>query len=160
VAPKCSLERIRIDLDNVDARRGLFSRLSRNASNVLVISEGLLIYLMPDQVGALAQDLAASPAFRRWIVDIVSPGLLKMASERMGAIVRKAGAPYLFGPPEGPPFFERYGWQPMKVRSLLKAANRLKRLPPFLRLMALFPESTGAQGSRPWSAVCLLEKSV
>jgi O-methyltransferase involved in polyketide biosynthesis len=133
--------------------------LSRNASNVLVISEGLLIYLMPDQVGALAQDLAASPAFRRWIVDIVSPGLLKMASERMGDIVREAGAPYLFAPPEGPPFFERYGWQPMKVRSLLKTANRLKRLPPFLRLMALFPESTGAQGSRPWSAVCLLEKS-
>jgi methyltransferase (TIGR00027 family) len=156
--PKCPLERVRLDLDNVDARRGLFSRLGRTGNNVLVISEGLLIYLMPDQVGALSQDLAAPATFRHWIVDIVSPGLLKMVSERMGDIVREAGAPYLFGPSEGPPFFERYGWQPIKVRGLLKTASRLKRLPPFMRVMAMFPESTGAQRARPWGGVCLLER--
>ena len=53
--PACELERVRLDLTNPDARRGLFNRLGRSAQNVLVISEGLVIYLMPAEVGALAQ---------------------------------------------------------------------------------------------------------
>ena len=44
------------------------------------------------------------------------------------------------------------------VNSLLKEAARKKRLSLGLRLMALLPESKGRQGSRPWGAVCLLEK--
>ena len=48
----------------------------RERRTVLVISEGLVIYLMPAEVGALAQDLAAPSAFVHWVVDIVSPGLL------------------------------------------------------------------------------------
>ncbi len=51
--PVCELERVRLDLTNPDARRGLFNRLGRTAQNVLVISEGLVIYLMPAEVGAL-----------------------------------------------------------------------------------------------------------
>ena len=38
-----------------------------------------------------------------------------MINERAGPLVREAGAPFLFGPPEGPAFFERYGWQVLKV---------------------------------------------
>ena len=37
-------------------------------------------------------------------------------------------------------------------------AARLKRLSFQMRLMALLPESSGAQGSRPWAGVCLLER--
>src|SRR5438105_2723847 len=39
--PVCQLERVPLDLSNADARRGLFSRLGRSATNVLVLSEGL-----------------------------------------------------------------------------------------------------------------------
>ena len=39
--PVCALERVRLDLSNPDARRGLFSRLGRSAEQVLVLSEGL-----------------------------------------------------------------------------------------------------------------------
>jgi methyltransferase (TIGR00027 family) len=157
--PRCVLERVRLDLANVDARRDLFDRLGRSATRALVISEGLVIYLTPDQVGALAQDLAAAPAFERWVIDIASPGLLKMLQQRMGDIVAQAGAPYLFAPPEGPPFFVRYGWTPIEVRSILKAARGLRRLSFFFRLLSLLPQSNGAQGARPWSAVCLLASS-
>jgi hypothetical protein len=52
--PACTVERVRLDLSNSDARRGLFARLGRSAANVLVISEGLVIYLMPAEVAALA----------------------------------------------------------------------------------------------------------
>ena len=48
--PVCELERVRLDLSNVDARRGLFARLGGSARQALVISEGLLIYLMRSDV--------------------------------------------------------------------------------------------------------------
>jgi len=156
--PACDVERVRLDLTNPDARRGLFNRIGRGARDVLVIAEGLIIYLMPGEVGALAEDLAGPASFRHWVVDIVSPGLLAMLKERMGKVVQAAGAPFLFGPPEGPPFFEPYGWKPTAVRSMLKTAAKLERLPFMLRMFAMLPDSSGAQGSQPWAGVCLLER--
>ena len=157
--PVCALERMPLDLSNHDARRGLFSDFGRRASRVVVMAEGLLIYLMPDEVGALARDLSGQPAFQRWIVDIASPGLLKMINEQVGALVRQAGAPFLFAPPEGPAFFERHGWQVIGVRSILKTAASLKRLSMFLRMIAMLPEGSQPAGSRPWSGVCLLGRA-
>src|SRR5436190_4362148 len=157
-SPRCALERVRLDLANLDARRGLFARLGREANKIAVLTEGLLIYLMADAVCELGRDLAAWPAVGHWVVDIVSPGLLRMLQEQMGDIVRQAGAPYLFAPSEGPAFFERCNWKPIAVASMLKTAHKLNRLPPFLRILAMLPESKGPQGSRPWSGVCRLEK--
>ena len=157
--PVCALERVRLDLANADARRGLFNRIGRSAKQVLVLSEGLLIYLMPGEVGELARDLATPPTIQHWAVDICSPGLLAMMRERMAHLVNEAGAPYLFAPAEGPPFFTAYGWTPIAVRSLLKTAAKLERLPLALRMFSMLPEPSGAQGSRPWSAVCLLARS-
>jgi methyltransferase (TIGR00027 family) len=154
--PVCALERVRLDLSNHDARRGLFARISREVRNAVVVSEGLLIYLMKDEVCALGRDLAGAPTFNHWIVDVASPGLLKMMHERMGDMLQQAGAPFLFAPPEGPAFFESCGWTPSDVGSILKTARRLNRLPFFLRMMAMLPESSGSQGSRPWSGVVVL----
>lgn len=156
--PICALERVRLDLANVNARRALFEQLARRASRALIITEGLIIYLTADEVGSLAQDLAAPPSFQRWILDLASPGLLRMLQRKMGRELSQAGAPFKFGPKEGPEFFMRYGWKPIDVRSLLKTAARLKRLPFHLRLVALLPESRGAQGSRPWAGACLFAK--
>ena len=39
------------------------------------LPEGLVIYLMPDAVAALARDLAGPPAFQHWALDLASPGL-------------------------------------------------------------------------------------
>lgn len=157
--PVCALERVRLDLSNADARRGLFASLARAATRVIVVSEGLVIYLMPDEVGALARDLAGPPPFQRWIIDIVSPGLLKMIDDMTGDIVRQAGAPYLFAPAEGPAFFARYGWELVSVRSMLKTAGQLHRLPLFLRMMAMLPEGPQPAGDRPWSGVCVLGRA-
>lgn len=156
--PVCQLERVRLDLANVDARRGLFARLGRGAQNVLVLSEGLVIYLMAPEVRALGRDLADAANFNHWVVDLVSPGLFDLMKERMGDLVAQAGAPFLFAPPEGPPFFRQCGWQPVEVKSLLKTARRFDRLPVTLRMLAMLPEPSGAQGSRPWSGVCLLAR--
>jgi methyltransferase (TIGR00027 family) len=156
--PRCVLERVPLDIANADARRGLFDRLGRSASRVLVLSEGLLIYLMSAEVCALGEDLARPPSFTSWVVDIASPGLLKMLQERIGSIMSAAGAPYVFAPPEGPAFFERCGWTPAEVKSMLKTAHHLKRLPFMLRMFAMTPESSGPQGDRPWSGVIALRR--
>jgi len=158
--PVCALERVRLDLSNHDARRGLFARLGREARHVLVAAEGLLIYLMPDEVCALGRDLAASPSVRHWINDIASPGLIEMLKQRIGEQVQQAGAPFLFAPTAGPAFFESCGWKVVEVGSMLKTARKLERLPFFLRMIAMMPESSGAQGSRPWSGVCVLENRI
>lgn len=156
--PVCSLERFRLDLSNLEARRALFTQLGSKAKKTLVITEGLIIYLSADDVAALAQDLAAPPSFRSWVLDIASPALLRMLKKRMATQLQQA-APFKFAPDEGPNFFLRYGWKPTDVRSLLKNAARLKRLSLFLRLIALLPESESSRRNRPWSGVCLLSKS-
>ena len=156
--PVCALERIRLDLSDASARRALFSQLGRRASKALVISEGLIIYLTSEGVSALALDLANPPSFQRWILDLASPGLLRLLQKNIGGPLGQAGAPLKFGPKEGPPFFARYGWNPIDVRSPLKTAARFKRLSLGMRILALLPESNGAQGSRPWSGICLLAR--
>jgi methyltransferase (TIGR00027 family) len=156
--PVCALERVRLDLSDLDARRKLFERLGRDARKALIISEGLLIYLTRDDVSALAHDLSTPPAFQRWVVDIASPGLVKMLQKNIGQSLSEAGAPLKFGPFEGPEFFEPYGWKPIDVRNPLKTAARFKRLSFGMRLAAMLPASNRKQGSRPWSGICLLAK--
>jgi methyltransferase (TIGR00027 family) len=156
--PHCALERVRLDLADLGARRALCERLGRQASEALILTEGLLIYLSAADVATLAQDLAAPAAFRSWILDIASPGLLRLLQKEIGPQLSRASAKLQFGPPEGPEFFVPYGWKPVRVVSPLKTAARFKRLTFGLRLLAMLPESTGRQGSRPWSGICLLEK--
>jgi len=155
--PVCALERVRLDLANVNARRELFAQLGRRAKKALVITEGLLIYLTAEAVSELAKDLAAVPAFRWWIFDIASPGLMKMLQKRMAAQLSQA-APFKFAPPEGPAFFTPFGWKPVDVQSFLKNAARLKRLPFFLKLVAWLPETEKSRRNRPWSGACLMER--
>jgi hypothetical protein len=156
--PVCALERVRLDLADVNARRALFARLGEKAANALVITEGLIIYFPAGDVGALARDLATPPAFKHWLVDVCSPGLLRILQKHLGPKLREGGATLQFAPPEGPEFFAPFRWRPADVRGMLKTAVHLRRAPWWGRLATLFPESKGAQGSRPWSGVCLLEK--
>ena len=153
--PVCRLERITLDLANVAARHSVFQRLAERGRKVLLLTEGLIIYLKTEQVISLAQDLAQHAEFQRWITDMHSPGLLRMMQRTTGRHLTQVGAPFKFGPPEGPPFFEPYGWKVEEVRGLLKTAGRHKRLPLGLKLFSFLPESRGAQGSRSWSGVCL-----
>src|SRR5262249_55466929 len=53
--PACSLERVGLDLSDSSARRSLFERLAREAANALIITEGLLLYLAPEEVSAVAE---------------------------------------------------------------------------------------------------------
>lgn len=156
--PSCTLERVRTDLSDVAARRALFANLDRRANRILILTEGLLIYLSAEEVAALARDLAAGSQFQRWIMDLGSPGLLRMMQRTTGKQLSKVGAPFKFAPAEGPAFFTPHGWEPLEVKGLLKTATRFKRPPFFLRLLGRLPEQKKPAGNRPWSGVCLFKK--
>ena len=157
--PRCKLERISLDLADVDARRAVLRRIHDASRNVLVVTEGLLIYWLPDDVAGLARDLAALPHYQSWVTELASPGALRMLQNSIGKSLREAGAPLKFGPADGVGFFKPLGWHAAEVRSSLKTGAKLGRLPLWLRLAALLPESKGPPGNRPWSGVCLLERT-
>jgi len=155
--PKCRLERIALDLSDQKGRRELFARVNAIGSKVVVMSEGLLIYLTNDEVGSLAKDLATCSQFQSWIVDLTSPGQLRLMQRTTGKQLQEAGAPFKFGPPEGQNFFVPYGWEPHDVQGMLKTAAQFNRPPK--ELLALLPEPKGLPGNYPWTGVCLLKRS-
>lgn len=156
--PVCALERVRLDLTDRAARQALFQELGTDARDALILTEGLLIYLAEPDVGVLAQDLAEPDGFRSWVLDMASPALLRMMQKQVGEAVDRAGAPFRFGPAEGPEFFRPFGWRPEAVESILRAAATEKRVPLWMRLLARLPEPTRPGPSRIWSAVSLFEK--
>lgn len=154
--PKCRLDRVSLDLSDLSARRALFADLDRRATKIAVATEGLLIYLTAEEVGSLADDLAAYAHFDSWIVDLASPGQLKLMQRSTGKQLSDAGAAFKFGPPEGPNFFAPHGWEPKDVQGFLKIAAELKRAPT--ELLSLLPEPKGLPGNFPWTGACLLKK--
>jgi methyltransferase (TIGR00027 family) len=156
--PRCLLERVALDLSDVAARRDLFARQGARAKAAMVVSEGLVVYLAPEEAAALAVDLARAPAFNWWALDMVSPALMARMQKSLGEDLREAGAPFKFAPDEGPAFFERCGWTPVDVQSLLHNAASLKRLSWWMRVIALLPDAKGQQPRSPWGGVCLFEK--
>lgn len=156
--PRCDLRRMPMDLSDLGARRALFSQLDLAGKAAAVVSEGLLIYFSDGDVGVLAGDLAATHHFRSWVIDLASPGQLKLMQRTTGKQLREAGAEFKFAPPEGPKFFARWGWEATDVQGLLKTAAQLKRAPA--ELLSLLPEPGGPMGNLPWTGVCLLKKGL
>jgi methyltransferase (TIGR00027 family) len=155
--PKCRLERVALDLADVASRRRLFADLNRRAKKIVVATEGLLIYFTAEEVAALAHDLAQEPHFQSWVIDLASPGQLKLMQRTTGQQLRDAGAEFKFGPPEGPSFFIPHGWEPKDVQGLLQTAARFNRSPKELRPLNL-DAFKGVPANFPWTGVCLLRK--
>jgi methyltransferase (TIGR00027 family) len=154
--PRCRLERIPLDLCLVSERRALFADLNNRAAKVVVLTEGLLIYFTAEEVASLARDLASGTNFQSWVIDLASPGQLKLMQGTTGKQLSKANAAFKFGPPEGADFFVPHGWEPKDVQGLLKTAADFNRAPA--ELLSLLPEPKGAPGNYPWTGVGLLKR--
>jgi methyltransferase (TIGR00027 family) len=156
--PVCTFERVRLDLADVNARRNLFDSLGKRAKRILVMTEGLIVYLTADEVGVLGDDLARPQTFHNWVTDLASPGLLKMLQKGTHSQFTRDVPLLKFAPANGPEFFASHGWKLVSADSMIKAAAKLKRLSFGLRLAAMLPENPVKMGSRPWSGVCLFER--
>jgi methyltransferase (TIGR00027 family) len=158
----CGYEGVRLDLSRREERRSLFRRLGSQHHAVLVVSEGLLVYLSPEAVTELADDLHGEAHFRWWLMDLASPGLLRMLEKRIGSTVRAGNAPFRFGPAEGTDYFRGSGWVESEWRSQFHEGLRLKRSFPMARfwnfLARFYPRKKREEFQR-FSGIALLERA-
>lgn len=160
--PRCALERVPLDLTDRLAREQFFTRVSKESRQVLVITEGLLIYLTPDDVAALASDLHAMPLFRWWIADVLTPELLEYLLKRQFKAFATGSVQMRFAPPGGLAYFERFGWRIHTVRKMTVESRRLKREMPrawlYRLLSALSSKRVREQYSKFESYLFALER--
>lgn len=138
--PTCCLELVKMNLSDITARKALFSRINTTAKQVLVITEGLLGYLLPDEVASLAANLHEQPNFRWWLFELLPPSVLHLSQrhhlhKRFDQYFANGNATMLFAPEKGAEFFRQYGWNVALLRSFWKESRRLKRQ---IRLAWLF----------------------
>ncbi len=156
--PRCHLRRISVDLTDAGARVLALQDAVTPSTQALVITEGLLSYLDDAQVRALSKDLAALAGVRCWILDLGSPAILAMMRKGMGTHL--TNAPLKFAPANGVAFFEALGWRVAQVHSIFHAAVRFRRLPWFLKPIALLPEPNPRKlGKARWSGVVQLTRA-
>ncbi len=159
--PACRYEAVRLDLTDGPKRRALFSQVSRESSRTLVVSEGLLVYLTPEQVGELARDLHASSSFAWWLLDLASPQLLAIMQKYWGKGLATGNARFQFAPQESTKFFEPLGWIEREFRSAGDEARRLDRQMPFMWLfqfLARLRSRMSAAELRRFSGFAMLER--
>ncbi len=127
--PACLLERVGCDLSDVKARRALFHRIGNDSKRLLVVTEGLLIYLKVTDVEFLARDLREVPSFRGWLFDHFAPEVVRVLERAWRKALGEARLQFAVRDLKG--FFVPLGWRVGNYRPLLAEALRLRREPPF-----------------------------
>ncbi|MCB0371039.1 MAG: class I SAM-dependent methyltransferase, partial [Bdellovibrionales bacterium] len=107
--PKCKLERIRLDLSNSEERKSLFNSINQRGKKILILTEGVVIYLSNSAAAELATDLYFFDNFKLWIVDYISPEAAAYRDRRQSQNKMKNAA-LLFSPKNWFEFFENQGW--------------------------------------------------
>lgn len=159
--PHCQYEAVRLDLREVDKRRALFAQLASRSRRTLVVAEGLLVYLTPDNVSTLAADLHTASTFTWWLIDIAHPRLLEMMKKMWGRNVEEGDAPFIFAPEESTKFFEPYGWRELEFRSMMSEAHRLDREMKMMwlwRFLGKFASAKNKEIQKRFSGAALLER--
>ena len=154
----CKYESLDADITDSTARARVFEHCG-GARRVLVVTEGLLVYLTPAQVAALAQDLHRQSSFMWWLTDLTGPRALEMLRRVWGPVLR--GAAFQFGPIDSAEFFRQLGWRELLFRSSQVEARRLHRATSatlLSRLMLLFSTAALREEFRRLSGVALLAR--
>jgi methyltransferase (TIGR00027 family) len=160
--PVCDYEAIAADLTNGPVRDAVFAQVGRSARSLLVITEGLLIYLSEAEVTSLARALHDISPARYWITDIASPMLLEWMRKSWGKSVEKGNAPFKFGPEDSTAWFASVGWRETAYKSAMVEAQRLDREMRgmwFGRFMTRFMPAARRGAMQRMSGFLLLERS-
>lgn len=161
--PRCRLERVGVDLANDTVRRHLLADIDSRAAKLLILTEGVIVYLPEELVGVLAEDLKSLQHARYWIIDYLSPQAIKFR-ERNGVARKTKNAPFKFKPADWFGFFREHGWGLKEIRYFSEEGKRLKRpprLPLLLKVLitvrTLFASRKGRQAMRKAAGYALLE---
>ncbi len=124
-APCCRLERVKLDLADVAARRQFLDVMNARSQNILILTEGVLPYLDNDAVAALAEDLKHEEHIRFWIADYMSKQTQRFRRRLVRRHLRNAA--FKFAPGDWFDFFARRGWQCQEMRYYLEESIKLGR---------------------------------
>lgn len=124
--PRCTLERVPVDLANQAKRRKLLADVDARGRKLLTLTEGVIPYLSVEEVGALADDLKAISHVRYWITEYLSPEAIRFR-ERGGISRKTKNAPFKFKPADWFGFFRERGWAVKEMRYFNEEGKRLKR---------------------------------
>jgi methyltransferase (TIGR00027 family) len=125
--PACVVERVGVDLADNQARESLFDRVAASHARVVVVTEGLLVYLDEALVASLAEGLGARPSMRRWVLESAAPEFVKQNMRAWGKVLASANAEWKFAPANGFDFFRPHGWSLTVRRPFFAEARRLGR---------------------------------
>jgi methyltransferase (TIGR00027 family) len=122
--PGCNYEAIGVDVLDSGERTAAVTSYP-DATRILVVTEGLLVYLHPAQVEALAKDLHRLRACRWWLTDLVGPAALRAVRDVWEHNV--AALDFQFAPASSGSFFAPLGWRELSFHSAGDEARRLNR---------------------------------
>jgi len=147
---RCAHHAIAADLRDAGARRAVFARVAGAHRRVVVVSEGLIVYLPAADVAALGRDLAAQPAFAWWLTDLASPRLLRFMRGRWSKRLDSGNATMQFAPAEGTAFFAPLGWHEQEFRSIWYESVQLKRTLPMAGFWQFVGRFLGEKRREEW----------
>jgi methyltransferase (TIGR00027 family) len=158
---RCDYRAVRADLTDSQLRRLALAEATNGSARAVVLSEGLLIYLTDEDVGALGRDLHATGPIGSWLTDLVSPRLLGWMQRSWGRQADRGNATFRFAPPEGTAFFEPLGWREVEYYSQWEEAHRLGRDMPMAwlwRFLGRFQSDARREQARRMSGIVRLDR--
>lgn len=117
--PHCPVRRVGLDVRDSAALAALLTSVGAGGP-VVVVTEGLLVYLAPEQVRALAGTLAGVPDVAGWVADVVGAD---SARQMATVAARVPGGLRLYGLDSLAPL-EEPGWRVAAYRALPVARPR------------------------------------
>jgi O-methyltransferase involved in polyketide biosynthesis len=154
----CQYDALAANILDAGQRAGVFAHCAA-ARHVVVVTEGLLVYLKPSQVEALARDLREKSSCMWWLTDLTGPRALQML--RRVWEVKLRGAQFHFAPADSVEFFARLGWREHSFHSSHEEARRLNRgtrTPLLSRLALMLASRSFREEFRRLSGVALLAR--
>lgn len=158
--PTCLLTRVELDLADIQKRTTFFEEVNAQSKKVLVLTEGVVVYLTVEQVSGLANDLIRFPSFAYWVVEYMNPEIYPHLKTPVRAEKLK-NAPFQFFPPDWIGFFEQRGWMIKELTYHGETGaklNRPMRIPGLTFLHRLFMPKAILEKIRRMTGFLLLER--
>lgn len=107
--PHCKLTRVEVDLADDEKRKSFLNSVVPQAKKVLILTEGVIPYLSPEQVAELADNLYSQKRFAFWITEYFHPSVYPYLKGTVRSLKMK-NAPFRFYPEDWNAFFRNHNW--------------------------------------------------
>lgn len=159
--PACRHVHLEADISDEQACADLLRSVQKDAGPLLVVTEGLLVYLAPEEVSGLARRLHAGSTSGWWLTDLITPWLLRSSESFWLKHLAAGDARFRFAPADPAAFFEPLGWVQTEFRSTWDESQKLGRPAPIAPLWNAFGQSLmpmAHEALRTMSGMVLFER--